>query len=502
MSGKKYTQAQKLAYYKKLATGKKSTYTRRPYRKRRQQAVKGYGDYTTYGGKLGSRIGKDLGGFVGNGIQTLLGFGDYVKPGYNVAENSLLSMGNDPPMIHNAKDGRVILRHREFLQDVITGPAGSFKVNSYKINPGLETSFPWLAQVAQAFGQYKMRGMIFEFKSMSAEALNSTNTALGTVVLCTEYNADLPNFTDKQQMENHQYSVSARQSSSVLHPIECARDASVMQQLYIRTGSVPEGTDSRLYDFGNFQIATVGQQASNVNIGELWVTYEIELLKPQINEVGSVQNADFYRQNTSGGITTTTPFGDYSSMTISSANSLGTVIENIGSQGRITFPQGFRGCFEVLYYVDATSSICSGWSNGNDAITFTQTPLAQVYNSGSVAGANITAVQGYSSGQSSSGDAPFLYFALPAVSSPTGMRLYITAIKDGMGPDTFVPYPLTPFISSSWEAYKREQENDLYLKWLESRNDEVKSDEPVTSVIDQLSESTSEKLQAYLKSKQ
>jgi hypothetical protein len=39
--------------------------------------------------------------------------------------------------------------------------------------------FPWLSNIAQNFESYKLRGLVFEFKSMSGDALTSTNTALG-----------------------------------------------------------------------------------------------------------------------------------------------------------------------------------------------------------------------------------------------------------------------------------------------------------------------------------
>ena len=58
---------------------------------------------------------------------------------------------------------------------------------------------------------------------------------------------------------------------------------SVLGDLYVRpTLNVPSGSDRRLYDFGNFQIATIGLQGTSVNVGELWVTYEIELFKPKV----------------------------------------------------------------------------------------------------------------------------------------------------------------------------------------------------------------------------
>jgi len=217
----------------------------------------------------------------------LAGFGDYAPMTAVPRENSFMKelMTNGPPSIHNTSQRTFIVRHREYLGDIVTGASPAFTINSFAINPGLRDSFPWLAQIAQNFEQYRIRGMVYEFKSTSADALNSTNTALGTVIMATEYNSDSLPFVTKAQMENHEFASSCRQSCSMLHAIECAPRATSISELYTRQGEPPSGQDLRLYDLGRFSIATAGQQGANVTIGELWCSYEIELLKPQIPDV-------------------------------------------------------------------------------------------------------------------------------------------------------------------------------------------------------------------------
>lgn len=257
----------------------------------------GYGDYNMGDG---SSIGSHIGAWLGDKAQTLIksvtGFGDYVKPGWNVKSNSLLSMGQDPPQVKNGSNGGVVVTHREYLGDIVTGTPGEFVVSSYKIQPGLQGSFPWLSVLAQNFEQYRLQGMIYEFKSTSADSLNSTNTALGEVIMATEYDSKKPNFASKMEMQNHQYAVASRQSSSMLHPIECAHPLSTLDLLYIRQGTPPEDTDTRMYDFGNFQIATVGQQGANVNIGELWVSYQVCFEKMRMQGEGNLVLSSVYKQ--------------------------------------------------------------------------------------------------------------------------------------------------------------------------------------------------------------
>lgn len=90
-------------------------------------------------------------------------------------KNSLFTEG-----AYNFKRQRTIITHREYIADIVTGPdAGSFSYVTYSINPGSTNLFPWLSNIAQNFESYKMLGLVFEYKSMSADALNSVNTALG-----------------------------------------------------------------------------------------------------------------------------------------------------------------------------------------------------------------------------------------------------------------------------------------------------------------------------------
>jgi len=218
---------------------------------------------------------------------TIRGFGDY-----KVGSNSLMRGGMSPPMITNSiSNGAVIIRHREYLRDIFNST--NFSAIEFDLNPGLTASFPWLSQIAASFAQYRFRGLVFEFKTTSSDTVlsSSASTSLGTVVLATQYNALDSPFTNKFEMENWEYSVSTKPSLSVLHPVECAKSQTPVSLLWTRTG-VKEG-DERLYDLGNFVIATVGMQgtAGTSSIGELWVSYEIELYKPQFVEDVTTQSS-------------------------------------------------------------------------------------------------------------------------------------------------------------------------------------------------------------------
>lgn len=304
--------------------------------------MRGQGDYYRAGGStgfrkvkdasrgIGAQLGRNIGGRFGFGdegaklggyahslFKQLTGFGDY-----KIKKNSIM-MGTDPPSFGTLGRGTII-RHREFLGDVISSPtAGAFQLASFPIQPAYTNTFPWLGQIACCYEQYQLRGMVFEFKSTSSDALNSVNTALGTVVMVTEYNVTNPVFTNKAAMENHEYCTSGKPSGNILHPIECdpsqtpnncyfTRQAIPLSVTAPTIGSIlpVAGQDARQSEVGLFQIATVGCQGTNVNLGELWVTYDVELLKAQVRSNGSAGGpfSDHYFMPT-GSITTAAPFG-------------------------------------------------------------------------------------------------------------------------------------------------------------------------------------------------
>lgn len=284
-----------------------------------EYALTGYGDYSW--GSTAPSLGARLGAWVGDKAQswlgTVTGLGDY-----DVQMNSLVQ---DPPAVRNNSARTVTLSHREYICDIYSSKtAGQFEIQNFPLNPGNPTTFPWLSQVAAQFQEYRLDGMIFQFKSMSADALNSTNTALGSVMMATNYNVNQPLFDSKYEMENTQFSTSVKPSMSAMHPIECARGESVLNVLYVAPGgNIPDGAAPSQYTFGNFQIATTGFQAANVNIGELWVTYEVTLMKPiltDINGTGSLWTARLTAPAVTGTVLNPSPQNDKVAYFLEAAN--------------------------------------------------------------------------------------------------------------------------------------------------------------------------------------
>jgi len=232
------------------------------------------------GGPAGAAIGGQIGGALGNGLSSVLGLGDY-----EIKQNVFME-GRLPTMMNMPSGGGTVIRFQEYLSDIYTtadiSNPSAFTIQNFLINAANPTTFPYLSQIASNYEQYCFEGILFQFRSTSADALNSTNTALGSVMLATQYDVADPVFASKSEMLNYEFSNSIKPSDSCIHMVECAPNQNVLNDLYTLRGIQPGGTDARLFNLGRFSIATVGFQAANVNIGELHVTYQVRLLKPKL----------------------------------------------------------------------------------------------------------------------------------------------------------------------------------------------------------------------------
>jgi len=296
---------------------------------------------------------KALGGQLGKGANMLLrgitGQGDY-----KVQANTI--MLDTVPAFLNNNSTRIC--KKEYLGDIISAASAlTFKSQVFNINPGNSNTFPWLSPIARNWQQYRFHGLVFMFKTMSADALNSVNTALGSIVMATQYNALEEAFTNKQTMENSVFSSSTKPSVSVLHPIECMRSKNVLSDLYIDDPDQDvAGGDPRLYDLGNFTIASVGVQGAGVNLGELWVSYDVELIKPaeQLTPASGPIDSFMSTDSTVGDYSASVPFGT-TLQTNPSSSFGGTWAANT-----YAFPPSFKGGAVFQYWVNGTTVVRTG----------------------------------------------------------------------------------------------------------------------------------------------
>lgn len=235
------------------------------------------------GAAVGGLIGMPNGGAsVGTGLGAALskwlGSGDY-----EVKSNSLVKKASTGiPMMHK-NDQKIIVRHKEFVCEVKSSQDFTIQ-RTLEINPGLENTFPWLSRIAGVYQTYRITGMVYHYVPTSGSAVSSTNNALGSVMLQTSYRATSAPPGSKTELLNEYWACESMPSETFCHPIECAPSENPFQVQYIRRGEVPEGDNRMLYDLGKTFVATSGMQQSGVVLGDLWVTYEIELTKPVVSD--------------------------------------------------------------------------------------------------------------------------------------------------------------------------------------------------------------------------
>jgi len=293
----------------------------------------------------------------------LVGLGAYSVS--NIKHNVLIKP--DIPQVMNTiyAEGGTIVRHREYLGPITSAlTANTFKIQSYSLQPAQDESFPWLSQIAASYEEYRPNGIMYEFRSTSSDAIaSSSNLALGQVMMCTQYDPTDPTFTNDVQMLNYSWAQSGKVSDNIQHYVECDPKQSPLSHLYTRNGSSASESDLRFSDFGRFSIATSGLQGTEVQIGQLWVTYEFIFYKPKLPTNSAVPGGFFHFWNDNA-VTTSEPLGDVSNGTTDPESNLDLVLDGSApgdaNKAAVTFPASGQPLSYMItwsYFGTSTASV-------------------------------------------------------------------------------------------------------------------------------------------------
>jgi hypothetical protein len=302
----------------------------------------GFGKWLrTAGGIAGSWLGNEtLGRRVGGAVSRIFGQGDYI-----VRSNSLMNGG--PPSFSPLNAG-VRITHREYITDLFSSI--NYSVNTFRLQPSIETSFPWLSQLANSFEQYKINGMVVYLNTTSGNAISSTNNALGVWGVTTVYDPSRPPLANKTQAEEYVGCTAGVPSVSILHPIECKPKSDVLERYFLDYTGTVTGDSLKFYDHGLINVFTQGQQAAGINLGEMWISYDITFYNPRIQPIGEGNVIDHYKL---GGvqIASSSPTGTNGTVVFPAAGSLlGTVLTNGLNISQLTFPpNSAAGDYMVIY---------------------------------------------------------------------------------------------------------------------------------------------------------
>lgn len=285
----------------------------------------------------------------------LMGAGDY---------NQGKIAPNEVPMFENK--GRVnSFVYKEYLGDIYSSvdfSATTFHLNAGLGDPGSTVDlnrgvFPWLSRIAQQYEEYKITGCVFYYIPTSSDAVvsSATNGALGSVSIASEYNSAKDDFSSLTDMLNHQYSTSKKPSEMIAHPIECERKERPTEIQYVRSDSDGiSGSELLHYDLCKTTVAVQGNVTDGEILGQFWVTYRVDLLKPILEEQAASPFvlSTHYRISVTG-LNSTKFFGT----TINTVPEVGSTFEVTMANTTITFPENItEGNFLLTYSLKGSST--------------------------------------------------------------------------------------------------------------------------------------------------
>ena len=167
----------------------------------------------------------------------------------------------------------VRIRHKEFIKD-LDAPEGAGLYSKIEVNPGIESTFPWLSAVAMRFETYKWNSLRFHYVPSVA------TTTAGSLLLAPDYDAADDN-SSASKGELLQFEDAVRGPWWSGFTMECSKhNLSKAKELYVRGQDLVSNLDIKTYDVLQLNIMRAATSAVS-GAGELWVEYDITLITPQ-----------------------------------------------------------------------------------------------------------------------------------------------------------------------------------------------------------------------------
>lgn len=249
-------------------------------------------------------------------------------------------MVRSAPVVNFGNNGNCIITHTEYISNVWADVGVS--VIPYDINPQNSAVFTWLSALATRFEMYKFRRLKFDYKVSCSTATS------GSVILGFDFDT-YDSVPSKVELLAWRYS--SKTSAWAPTSLDVSPDARLATDRYCT--SVSRG-DDRLDQLGKMYVYTDSLSAIPALIGEVYVTYTVELKIPSY----SVPPALYSNFQNPGLITATNLFPT------------GSVID-----GNIDTPILTEDTVQIrtpgAYLIDFVTTAVSGVS-GNLALTFTE----------------------------------------------------------------------------------------------------------------------------------
>jgi hypothetical protein len=176
----------------------------------------------------------------------------------------------------NSANGITRIQHKEFVVSLSSSIVpNSYAVQGLAINPGLYSVFPWLANTATSYDEYKFLSLWFEVIPVQP------TTSTGKYGLALDRNSQDPLPSTRQEF----YSTIKSTEGSVWERLKlpCPTDGKFR---FVDTGGT---VDTKLVDLGQIEFFSDQLVASNTPLGELIVHYDVLLRGPQTPVFGTLE---------------------------------------------------------------------------------------------------------------------------------------------------------------------------------------------------------------------
>lgn len=201
---------------------------------------------------------------------------------------------------------------------IISGST-AFELDTFPINPGLSTSFPWLAPIARRYETYQFNSLSFLYKTKTSTAI------VGDVTMGPDYNPIDSPPSSTQEMEAFQDAKNSQPWADFTVTCGKAR-LSKMKSYFVRNGAVPAGASILNYDPCTLYVATEGQAAPGI-VGYLYAKYDITFTTPEFNnQVDGVVGGTFKSTTATGATQTNALNGALSAGTLAGGTSAAGVL--------------------------------------------------------------------------------------------------------------------------------------------------------------------------------
>jgi len=262
-------------------------------------------------------------------------------------------------------------RRMEKVTDLSFSSPGAFSNTfNYYLNPGNSLLFPIFSQIAAVYEQFRCRFLRFHYVSEEYTA-SGTAVSAGKVIMATNADPDDPPFNAATPMENYigsdrtaPFSSMTHDALSPLSKVKNRRGGAYMplNEYFVNSsGNTPAPIDqpAKFYDMGLFQLAASGMPfaAANLEIGELYVEYEFDLIRPrELARIGANLNASHVTEYPYGTASATNPVGTSNTGTIKTGSNIQINTSISGSTQRFWWAN--PGNFMVLFSATGTGADC------------------------------------------------------------------------------------------------------------------------------------------------